>query len=556
MEYTANKYIDDVINNRIKVCKWVRLAVKRHLDDLENGHKRGLWFDEEAAKHRIDFFSFCKHSKGEWAGQIFRPEPWQQFISWVLYGWKNEKGYRRFRTAYIEVARKNGKTTTIATDGLYGLIADNEPGAEIYSVATKREQAQISHTEAKRMVMSSPSLRKKINIYNYNLNITETASKYMPLASDSKTLDGLNVHMALVDELHAHKTRELWDVLDTATAARRQPLMIAITTAGYNKQSICWEQHEYTEKILENILQDDTFWGIIYTLDEEDDWQDESNWIKANPNLNVSVKLTDLRRKAQKAKETPASLNAFLRLHLDKWTEVETRWMSSEKWDACAFPVDADGLRGRTCYAGLDLSSNIDITAYVLVFPPEHEDDKYKIIPKFWIPQDNIRERVKRDRVNYDVWVRQGLITATPGNVIDYSWILNEISESMQKYDVQEIAFDKWGATKIIQDIQEMVVDENFLVAFWQGYNSMSQPSKELETLVLKKKIAHGGNPVLSWMMSNVMMIQDPSGKIKPDKAKSTEKIDGIVALIMALERALMHKEPKSIYEERGVITL
>src|SRR5512139_1249755 len=295
--WTAEQYIDDVVAGRVVACHWVQAACQRHVDDLKHGAERGLHFDREAAEHVLKFFTILKHSKGEWAGRPLVLEPWQQFLIWTLFGWKRADGTRRFRTAYIEVARKNGKSTIGAGVGLYLLAADGEPGAEIYSAATKRDQARITHLEAVRMVKASPMLRKRIRTFRDNLNIEGTASKFEPLGADADTLDGLNIHGAIIDEIHAHKTREVWDKLDTGTGARRQPLMFGITTAGYDRQSLCWTLNEYSKKVLDGVIEDDTFFALIYTLDDGDDWQDETTWIKANPNLKVSKKNDDLRRK-------------------------------------------------------------------------------------------------------------------------------------------------------------------------------------------------------------------------------------------------------------------
>jgi phage terminase large subunit-like protein len=553
IEFTYEQYVDEVLSGDQVACKWVQLACKRHARDLDLGAERGLTFDHQTARQAIAFFSLLKHSKGEWAGRFLHLEPWQQFIVATLFGWKREDGTRRFRTAYDEVARKNGKTTMGAGLGLYLLLADGEPGAEIYSAATKRDQARISHSEATRMAKSSPAIRREVRIVRDNIHIVDTASKFEPLGADADTMDGLNVHGAVVDEIHAHKTRDVWDVLETATGSRRQPLMFAITTSGYDRESLCFEQHEYTQKVLEGVIEDDSWFGIIYTLDEDDEWDDESVWIKANPNLGVSKKWDDMRRLAARAKEMPSQLNTFLRKHLDLWTQAETKWVSLEHWIECGQAVDAEGLRGRTCYAGLDLSSNIDVSALVYVFPPAADGDRYQILPRFWIPEEAMVERSRRDRVPYDVWVRQGYIEATPGNVIDYAWILHQIDEDAQAYDIREIAFDSWGATKIQTELMERG-GEDWLVQFGQGYVSMSPPMKELERLIMEHALAHGNNPVLTWMANNLVVRTDPAGNLKPDKEKSTEKIDGMVALVMGLDRALRHEPPKrSVYEDRGL---
>ena len=554
-EAIVHGYIQDVLEGRIPACKWVKLACRRHVDDLLEADERGLHFNPAEAQLVIDFIELLKHSKGEWAGRRLRLEPWQQFIVWTLFGWMREDGTRRFRTAYLEVARKNGKSTLAAGIGLYLLVADGEPGAEVYSAATKRDQAQITHSEAERMVKSSPALRKHLTVFKRNIHIKDTGSKFEPLSADYNSLDGLNVHGALVDELHAHKTRGLWDVLETATGSRRQPLILGITTAGFDRQSICFQQHEYVEKVLEGVVEDDSYFGIIFTLDQDDDWLDETNWIKSNPNLDVSKKRDDMRRKARRAREMPAALNPFMRLELNVWTQSETKWISLEHWTDCGTAVNAEGLHGRTCYGGLDLSSNIDISAFLVVFPPQAEEDDYQVLCRFWIPEDAMVERSRTDRVPYDAWVRQGFIEATPGNVIDYEFIIHQIEADMQAYDLQEIAFDRWGATKIQTDLMELGGDD-FMVQFGQGFASMSGPMKELEKLILGHKLAHGNNPVLTWMADNLVARMDPAGNIKPDKAKSREKIDGMVALIMALDRALRRQDHRSVYESRGLLSL
>ena len=552
-EREVMQYVDGVLDGKIAAGKWEQLACQRYVADLESGRERGLRLDRDRADLALKFFSLVKHSKGEWAGQTFRLEPWQQFIVWNLFGWQREDGTRRFRWGYNEVARKNGKSTLAAGVGLYLLTADGEPGAEVYSAATKRDQARITHSEATRMVKASPALRKRVRVFRDNLHVESTESKFEPLGRDTDSMDGLNVHGAIIDELHAHKTRDLVDILETAQSARRNPLQFEITTAGYDRESICWEHHEYTEKVLSGVVEDDRWFGIIYTIDADDDWQDEATWRKANPNLGISKKVEYMRQQAQRAREIPSQLNAFLRLDLDVWTQSETKWVNLEHWKLCGEAVDANGLRGRRCYGGLDLSSTTDVSAFILVFPPDEVGDAYKVLCRFWIPEESMHERSHRDRVPYDAWVRQGYMVATPGNVIDYDYILAQIDEDAQIYDLQEIAFDRWGATKIVQSIEELGL---ICVQFGQGFASMSAPMKELEKLILSHKLAHGNNPVLAWMADNLVAAVDPAGNIKPDKQRSIEKIDGMVALIMALDRALRHDDGGSIYEDRGILTL
>jgi phage terminase large subunit-like protein len=401
----------------------VRLACERHLADLGSTAARGLRFDVATARHAIEFFGFLRHSKGEWAGQTFALARWQEFVVGCLFGWKRSDGLRRFRTAYCAVPRKNGKSTLSAGIGLYLLVADGEQGAEIYSAATSRDQARIVFDEAKRMVGSSPALKRRVGILINNLHVAATASRFMPLSSDSSTMDGLNVHGAIIDELHAHRTRNVVDVLETATGARRQPLLFEITTAGYDRHSICFEHHDYSIKVLEGTVPDDSWFAFIACANEDDDWTDPEVWRKANPNFGLSVKEDDLARKAEKAIALPGAQNAFRRMHLNQWTEQAERWIDLAAWDACAGPVALELLRGRPCFGGLDLSTTTDVTALAWVFPPEDDDGLWRVLSRYFVPSENLRKRAERDRVPYDLWAAQGFIEPTPGNVVDYGAI-------------------------------------------------------------------------------------------------------------------------------------
>jgi phage terminase large subunit-like protein len=555
--HPVTAYARKVTAGKIVAGRLVKLACERHLADLAKYRAgRGkLYFDNEAASRAIKFFTVLHHSKGEWAGQKFILRPWQEFIIGSIFGWKRQDGTRRFRTAYNEVGRKNGKSTISAGIALLLAFFDNEPGSECYVAATKREQAKICWSEAKRMVEATPELKKRIQIWRgvSNLSIESRAQKLEPLGADSDTLDGLNIHGAVIDELHAHKNRNMVDVIDTATGARRQPLLFEITTAGYDRQSVCWEHHDYSIKVLEGVIQDDTWFGYIACADEGDDWTDKKTWKKANPNLGVSVHLDDLVRKCEKAKEMPAAENAFRQKHLDEWTEQSERWISIEKWDACAEPRAERDLLGELCFGGLDLASTRDITAFVLVFP---DDGAFDLLCRFWVPDEQMRERVKTDRVPYDVWLKQGFLKTTPGNVTDYDFIREEIRELAAKYDIREIAYDRWGATQLATQLQE---DGAEMVEFGQGFGSMAAPTKELERLMLDKKIRHGGHPIMRWMASNVAVKRDPADNMKIDKSKSTEKVDGMVALAMAIGRAsvFLNEPPeRSVYEDRDLLVL
>ncbi len=551
--HPADQYIDNVIAGSQVACRWVRLACERHRKDEETGAARGLRFDRDAAQHILDWFGFLRHSKGEWAGQVIQLEPWQQAILWILFGWQRTDGTRRFRTSYWEVARKNGKSTILAGIGLYMLLADGEAGAEVYSAATKRAQAKITFDESTRMVKASPTLKKRVTCFRDNLHIKNTASKFEPLGRDADSMDGLNVHAALVDEVHAHRTDDVWNVLETATGSRRQPMIFGITTAGFNQDGFCYQLRDYACKVLDGIVDDDSFFAVIFTLDEGDDWTDENVWLKSNPNLGISVKLDDLRRKAAKAKEMPSALSNFLTKHLNVWTQAAEQWIHPDKWKLCVGEIDERELAGRVCWGGLDLSNIVDITALVWAFPPRNDEERWIVVCRFWIPEAAMIERSRNDRVPYDAWVRQGYIEAIPGEVIDYTYVYDQIRKDAGIFDVQDIGFDRWGAADVYVTLEK----EGFtLVQVAQTFQYMSPPMKEMEKLVVTRELNHGGNPVLAWMAHNLVATKDVSANLKPDKKRSREKIDGMVAAIMAIDRATRMMGQSSVYEESGIRTV
>ena len=546
-------YIADVLAGRVPTCALTRQAVERQARDMAEARGRGLWFDRAAAEHVIQFFGFLHHSKGEWAGQPFTLEPWQQFILWTLFGWKRADGMRRFRTAYIEVPRKNGKTTLLAGIGLYLLVADGEPGSEVYSAATKRDQARLSHGEATRMVAASPGLSRMIRTYKDNLHVIETASKFEPLGADADTMDGLNVHGGLIDELHAHKTRDVVDRLDTATGARRQPLIIEITTAGHDQTSVCYEHHEYSRRILDGSVVDDSWFAFIAALDPGDDWTDPGVWAKANPNLGVSVKLDDLERKCERAKKLPAAQNAFRQMHLDEWTQQSDRWIDLTLWDSNAGTVEEEALAGQTCYGGLDLSSVSDLTAWVMIFPHADNADDVDIVARFWCPRARVLDDSNRYQSQYQAWERAGYLTVTEGDAVDYGVVRAKVLE-----DAQRFALDSLNVDRLFQGYQlsQELTDEGLQVfGMGQGFLSMAAPMKEFERRLLEKRLHHGGNPILRFMADSVVVMQDAVGNLKINKAESQSRVDGIVALVMALDRAMRHEPAKkSAYEDHGLV--
>jgi len=557
-----DRYLVEVQEGRRVVGRLERLAVERHARDLERGAARGLRFDRERAAHAMRFFRFLKHSKGEWAGKAIALEGWQAFLVGSTFGWIRSDGTRRFRVSLCFVARKNGKSTIGAGVGLYLLVADEEPGAEVYTAATKRDQARIVHAEAVRMVKASPALLRRIRSYKDNLHVPGTASKYEPLGADADTLDGLNIHGAIIDELHAHKNRELWDVIETATGARRQPLLFGITTAGQELESLCGHLYLYTRQILEGALEDDTHFGYIAELDEGDDWADPSVWAKANPNLGVSVKLEGLAEQAEKAKAEPGAQNAFRRLRCNQWVAGTTAYLDPRVWQACAGELSPEallaGMAGRGCYAGVDLASTIDLAALAIVAIPEGEGP-FDAFVRCYMPEDVARdpEKRRRDRVPYDLWVEQGWITATPGNVIDYAWIRSDLERLAGELQILQVGYDPWNALQFATECgEELGLD---MVPIRQGFPSLNAPTKELLKLVVSGRLRHGGNPVLAWQAANLTIRIDPAGNVKPDREKSRAKIDGIVALIMAIDRACRNEGSPvsgSVYRERGVLVL
>ncbi len=421
---------------------------------------------------------------------------------------------------------------------LYLLVADHEPGAEVYSAAVDRDQASIVFNEAANMVETSHAFKDRLSVIRSTKRITflQKHSVYRALSADVPAKEGLNAHAVLIDELHAQKSREMWDTLRYSVASRRQPLHLSITTAGYDRHSICWEQHSYAEQVLLGLIHDSAFFGLIYAASNDDDWTDLMTWRKANPGYGITVIEDQMAEDCQEAQESPAKENAFRRYRLDQWVESETRWLSLEKWDACDGQV-AD-LAGKPCWAGLDLSSTTDLSAFVLVFPIE---DHYAVLPFFWVPEEGARRRERRDRAPYVQWIKEGLIQATPGEAVDYDRIRKRINELGQLYSIKQIAIDRWNATQLATQLEG---DGFEMVQFGQGYVSMNSPTKKLEQLVLSEQLAHGGNPVLRWMANNVSLETDAADNWKPSKKRSRERIDGIVALIMALGLAEANPTP------------
>lgn len=553
--------------------KFERLAYERHEKDLrlaygdrwddprvwddpaKSKHPAGYYFSGAAADRVVLFIEgYCRHHKGEWAGKPFTLSPHQRFVVRCVFGWMKPDGTRRFQTVLMEVPRKDGKSELGGAIGTYLTVADNEPGAQVYSTATKEDQAKIVWNAAREMVRQSPDLKRFVQPRQKQLSCARLNSFFRPLGADSDTLDGLDPHGHICDEIHAHKKRALWDVMVTAMGARRQPLTWVITTAGvYDPESIGWELHAYAQQVLEGTIEDDTFFAIIFSIDEGDDPMDPASWAKANPNLGTSLKLDYMKRQAATASKQPSFLNTFLRLHLNVWTQQITRWIPIEKWNACDIAVPTlEELRGRPAWGAVDLSTKLDITALTLVMPAE--DGFFDLLFRFWVPQDLVDERARSHRKpDYSAWVRDGWLRTTPGNVIDYEFIRREVRELADVVSIQEIGFDPWNAMQWATQLQ----DDGFtMVEMRQGMGTLSEPSKEFEKLVVGAKLRHGGHPVMRWMVDNAVIRSDANGNIAPSKRAAAGKIDGVVSTIMALGRAILGDPGESVYESRGLVTL
>ena len=513
-------------------------------------------YDKVKADRAVTFINNLSHTKGKWAGKRFDLLPWQEQIVRDLFGIVKEDGNRQFLTAYIEIPKKNGKSELAAAIALYLLYADNEASAEVYGAACDRNQASIVFDVAKQMVQMSRPLEKRSKIMGATKRIVNysNAGFYQVLSAETGTKHGLNVSGLVFDEIHAQPNRHLYDVLTKGSGdAREQPLFFIITTAGTDRNSICYELHTKALDILNGRKKDTSFYPVVYGLSDEDDWNDEENWRRANPSLGHTIGIDRVREAYQQALDNPAEENVFKQLRLNMWTSSSVAWIPEHVYAKGNDPIQYENLKGRSCYAGLDLSSTSDITAFVLVFPPRFEEENYIVLPYFWLPEDTLELRCRHDHVLYDVWERHGYIKTTEGNVVHYGFIEKFIEDLSEIYHIKEIAYDRWNATQMVQNLEGMGLT---MVPFGQGYKDMSPPSKELYKLMMEGKIQHGGHPVLKWMGQNVVMRQDPAGNIKPDKEKSVEKIDGIVALIMGLDRCIRHQTDEgSVYDERGILS-
>lgn len=548
---TSEEYIDGVLNGQIVVGSLMRKAVERHVSDLGRQFETGMYFDKAAGQRAVKFIERLKHTKGKWAGQPFRLEGWEKFIVESIFGWKRPDGTRRFRKAYVEEARKNGKTALAAGISLYMLVADGEPRAEVYSVAAVRDQAKICFSDSKQAVLNS-DLKKRVSVYANSLVVETTASTYRALSSDAGIHDGYSPSCVVVDEYHAHPNNAMFDVMVSGMGARRQPLMFIITTAGFNRHYPCYNFRKNAVNILNGVAEDDSLFVAIFAMDDDDDWDDPANWIKANPNLGVSVEVDFIKEQVADAKNRPEAVRNVKTKHLNMWVDAEKTWILDEKWQLCHGDTAADDLKGCTCWGGLDLSNTSDITAFTLVF---NENERVQVLCFFWIPEESLADKIKQSNASFGAWADAGFVTVTPGNVTDYDYIEADILKLCEIYDVRAVAYDRWNASQAVIHLQSEGLD---MSPFGQGYGSMSTPTKELERLVLTRLLEHFGNPILRWMMASVAITTDPAGNIKPDKSKSSQKIDGVVSTIMGIGQMMTDQagDDKNPYASRGMRSL
>lgn len=505
-------------------AKWIRTEADRH------AVKEGCWFDIKAAERVRDFFrKFLKHSSGEWAGKPFELQEWQWLdVIAPLYGWRTADGRRRYARAFIEIPKKNGKSTLCSGLALYHLVADHESGAEVYCAAADRQQAAIVYNDAASMVEASPALSHYLELVKSQKRIVdfETGSVFRALAADAGRNEGLKTSALIFDELHAQKNRALFDSLRWGGAARRQPLMIIITTAGYDRTSICYEQYRYAKDILEARHFDSSYFAYIAEAEETDDWTDEKVWFKANPSLGHTISLDSFRRDFLEAKQSPASENAFRRYRLNQWTEQDVRWLPLDKWAACAATYDESELAGLPCYAGLDMAATQDICAFVLVFPTVN-----RILPFFWCPSEANKKRERNNKARIDHWIKQGCITEHEGDEVDFEMVKRDILDLRERFDIRKIGKDKWNSAQIGQQIAGEGME---VVDISQG-KALSPANKELYRRICSGELQHPSNPVLNWMAGNVTALVDAAENVSLSKSKSIDKIDGIIATSMAI---------------------
>ncbi len=545
---------------KILACKWVKLACRRHLKDLARQKKKSYpyRFDLEKAERICTFIELLPHTKGKWAAkrELLRLSPWQKFVLSSVFGWVRKKdGFRRFWEAYIEVPRKNGKSIKAGGVGLYCFAADNEHGAEVYSGATTEKQAWEIFRPARLMAKRTPDFcdRFGIEVNATTLSIPENGSRFEPLIGSPG--DGASPSCVLIDEYHEHDSDELYDTMVTGMGAREQPITFIITTAGSNMAGPCYIKRGQVINVLlgKKGFENEELFGIIYTIDDKDDWTSDQALIKANPNYNVSVDAEYLHSRRRAALQLASKQNAFKTKHLNIWVGARAAWMDMLAWGRAPGRRSLEELAGRPCFIALDLAAKIDVAATLLLFPPTEEDPLYHVHGRYYLPEDVVLERATGNFSHYDTWAKQGFVTLTEGNVIDYDVIMDDLRNFSSMFQVEEIAFDPWQATHLST---KMTADGATMVEVPHQVRHLSDPMKELEAMVKAKRLAHGNCPVLTWMISNVVAKRDGKDNIYPMKEVPENKIDGAVALIMAVSRAIRHGGGGNVYESRGFLTV
>ena len=553
----TTKYAESVLSGDQIACRYVKLACERHINDLNKDWK--YRFDPDLANKFFRFCKYLKHYKGEKRGEIFELEPWQKFVYGSMYGWIDQEDNWRFKTAYIEVPRKNGKTTMSGAGACYDSAISARSGAEVYCVATKEAQAKLLFNDCLAYVNQSEELK---NIFSNVLNSlfvngTARTSFIKPLGSDSHRLDGLNPLSVYCDELHAWTKRDLWDVMEDAFGARKQYHMIAITTAGYDRHGICWQEREHLVRILEQQIEADNKFGIIYTVDDDrhSDWDDPQVWEMANPNLGVGKEYEYMEDQVKKVKQVPSKLNTFLNKQLNIWTDVEQAWIATDDWNDCVADIDEEDLNGKYCYGGMDLARVNDLSACAYYFPIQDGLEKNTVLVDFFIPKANLKERVDRDRVPYDMWAERDNLILTEGNTTDWDFIRHSIMQRNGQFIIKEFGYDRHFAGELVSSLEK---EGREMKGFGMGFMSMASPTAEFERLIIGRELQHFNSPILNWNISNTIVATDPAGNLKPDKAKSIDRIDGTVAVLIALGMHLNQKADKTPkpYKERGLRVL
>lgn len=557
----ATAYARAVKSGRVKAGPYVRLAALRHLRDLK---RKDLVWHADRAEEAIEFYAEMLTLED---GSPFELEPFQAFIVGSCFGWYLPDGRRRFRSAYVEIGKGNGKTPLAAGLGLYGLVGDREPASEVYAAATTRDQAKIAYKDAARMVEASPELNELIETQVGSLSIPAQHAVFRPVSSEHRGLDGLRVHIGIVDELHEHPTAVVVDKIRAGTKRRRNALIFEITNSGYDRTSVCWAHHELSVKVLEGTVENDQWFAYVCALDDGDDWQDERTWIKVNPGMGSILPKSYLREQVAEAVGMPSKENIVKRLNFCMWTEQSERWLPLDRWDACPGErLDLDEFRGQRCVMAIDGAFTNDFFASCKLFGPD-EDGAYAAVWQFWLPEGSLAAsgsgRSEAARLQIQEWARQGWITLTDGEIIDYDVIEAELLRDAAQYDLAWLPFDRWGLAQLVAHLRDALgtrynpatgKNEDRVVPFPQSMAQMSGPTKELEKLIVAGKLRHGGNPVARWMASNVTIRHGPNAQVKPDRDRSGDKIDGIIALIMALDMTMRQVNRPAQRDEAAVV--